>query len=187
MTAPAFAERVTVNAGSVDVSVVCETSDVGSDKTWVSEASFSFDALTAHEYVITERDCNGCVRLNDETTGDVVAEFPTNDYAKGSGFHEDLSTSDHTATIKGFSCRLSDRKISSLVVDAGPINIDVTCKVNKLLIPMSQWITSSFAFDAEAGHIYMFLKTPFGEKCISLYDNTFDSNPIACGPYEKVD
>lgn len=155
MTAPAFAERVTVNAGSVDVSVVCETSDVGSDKTWVSEASFSFDALTAHEYVITERDCNGCVRLKDETTGDVVAEFPTNDYAKGSGFHEDLSTSDHTATIKGFSCRLSDRKISSLVV--------------------------------EAGHTYMFLKTPFGEKCISLYDNTFDSTPIACEPYEKVD
>lgn len=188
MTAPAFAERVTVTAGSVDVSVVCETSDIGSNTTWVTEASFSFDALTGHDYVITERRCGGCVKLTDETTGEVVAAFPALSYSKGAGIEQDLSTGDDTATIKGFSsCRLSNRKIRSLVVDAGPIIIDVTCELHRLTIPFSKWITSSFAFNAEAGHTYTFIKIPFGEKCISLYDNTLKSTPIACEPYEKVD
>jgi hypothetical protein len=42
MTAPANAERVTVNAGTVDVSVVCMEGDSG------DKSSFSFDALAGH-------------------------------------------------------------------------------------------------------------------------------------------
>jgi len=54
MTAPAHAERVTVNAGTVDVSVVCDTRDIMNSGS--NRASFSFDALAGHNYVITKRD-----------------------------------------------------------------------------------------------------------------------------------
>ena len=82
MTAPAHAERVTVNAGTVNVHVVCETTDMDSPGLYgwpVDRASFSFDALAGHEYVITSRYCDACVKLKDQTTKEVVGEYPLSD------------------------------------------------------------------------------------------------------------
>ncbi len=190
---PAKAKRVTVNAGMVDIVAWCEEMDSVLEETWCATATFHFDAIAGHEYEV-EMKCDECLRLNDVTANDVVAESP---YSSSSvvrymskchraGFEQDLSTGDDTATIMGRSCWFSNGDVSSLVVDAGPINIDLTCRLQRLL-PGYTRVTSSFAFDAEAGHTYIFMKRPFGEKCISLYDNTLRSTPIACEPYEKVD
>jgi hypothetical protein len=200
MTTPARAERVSVSAGTVDVSVVCETRAIG-EGSWVRAAFFSFDALTGHHYVITTRTCDACVKLTDETSGQVVAEFPEYSfnkvgknyrYAGRQGSEEDLSTGDHTATIWGGNCRLLKGEVSSLVVDAGLIDIDVTCTIPRWVeIPSRERVTSSFAFDAEAGHTYEFRREPLREECISLFDTTslyiFESTPISCEPYEKVE
>ena len=96
---------------------------------------------------------------------------------------------DHTATIMQRGCWLTDGEANSLVVDAGPINMDVTCRLLNWLPLGQNRVTASFDFDAEAGRTYMFtaLELPFGDKCISLFDSTFESTLISCEPYKKVE
>ncbi len=185
LESPGKAKRVTVNAGMVDVVAVCEARDALMNLHSKYSAAFHFNAFAGHEYEIGMQ-CDGCLRLRDVTAEEVVAESP---YLQIGEFQEDLSTSDHTATIIGRDCWLSDGEASSLVVDAGPINIDVTCRLQRLLSPVHTRVTSSFDFDAETGHTYMFtaLGSPFGDKCISLFDSTFESTLISCEPYKKVE
>ncbi len=188
MTAPANAERVTVNAGTVDVSVVCETTDIMSD-TRVDRASFSFDALAGHDYVITKRDCSRCVKLTDETTRKMVAKFelstkrtrkitPVNPNAaliRAGGASRDKGNC--MPTRGGLTGRRD-----FIEVDAGPIKINAICEPftfsRRLRI-------SSFDFVGEAGHIYTMTATE--KKCISLLDITSEEFVIACEPYRKIE
>ena len=185
LESPGKAKRVTVNAGMVDVVAVCEARDEMTGKHSTYSAAFHFDAFAGHEYEI-EMQCDGCLRLRDATAGEVVAESP---YLQIGEFVEDLSTSDHTAKIMQSGCWLSDGEASSLVVDAGPINIDVTCRLPTLMLTGQTRVTSRFDFDAETGHTYMFtaLGSSFGEKCISLFDSTLESTLISCEPYKRVE
>lgn len=187
LESPGKAKRVTVNAGMVDVVAVCEFRDELMNERSTYSAAFHFDAFAGHEYEIGMQ-CDGCLRLRDVTAEEVVAESP---YLQIGEFQEDLSTSDHTATIMGGACWLSDGEASSLVVDAGPINIDVTCRVPRLMLLGHTRVTSSFDFDAETGHTYVFMGfggrgLPFGDKCISLFDSTFKMTLISCEPYIKT-
>ena len=178
--APAKAERMTVNAGTVEVAVECVTRAIGVTE-WAKVALISFDALAAHDYVISTRPCTGCdkFKLTDETTGELVAEFPPFGAER-----EDLSTGDHTATIIGMlGCQLLDRYVNSLVVDAGPTNIAVTCLKKNPTIPSVEIFRSSIIFTAETGHTY-YLSTVLHEECIGLYDSTLGNRPISCEPYE---
>ena len=96
----------------------------------------------------------------------------------------DLSTGDHTATIIGLlGCRLLDRDAISLVVDAGPINIAVTCYQKGSITHSYGIFRSSFVFGAESGHTY-YLTTVLHEECIGLFDTTPANRPISCEPYE---
>lgn len=188
LESPGKAKRVTVNAGMVDVVAVCEARDELMLEGSTYSAAFHFDAFAGHEYEIGMQ-CDGCLRLRDVTTEEVIAESP---YLQIGEFQEDLSTSDHTAIIMGGGCWLTDGEATSLVVDAGPINIDVTCRVPRLMLMGGYTrLTSSFDFDAETGHTYMFWDVsfgfPFGDKCLSLFDRTSKMALISCEPYKKVE
>jgi hypothetical protein len=105
MTAPANAERITVNAGTVDVSVECETTDIGSESgRLLDTVSFSFNALAAHEYVITKRDCQGCVNLKDQSAGEIVAEYPTKRCLEKQRIVKMIDESGKTRQVWGVSC-----------------------------------------------------------------------------------
>lgn len=188
LESPGKAQRVTVNAGMVDVVAVCEARDSVMVEDSTYSAAFHFDAVAGHEYEI-EMLCAGCLRLRDLTTEEIVAESP---YLQVREFQEDVSTSDRTAIINGGSCWLTEGEATSLVVDAGPINLDVTCRLLSWIPARTNRATASFDFDAEAGHIYSFQRVgfPFEEKCISLFDST-DSvvrpTLISCEPYEKIE
>lgn len=173
--------RVTVNAGMVDVVAVCAGRDSVEEINWLYSAAFHFDAVAGHEYEI-DGNCNDCLRLRDITTEELVAESP---YLRVGEFVEDLSTSDHTATISQTDCWLTDGAATSLLVDAGPINMDVTCSVRGWRFSYSA--TASFHFDAEAGHTYRFSSRESRGECISLFDTTLDDTLISCEPYEKVE
>lgn len=187
MTAPAYAERVTVNAGTVDVSVVCETGDVGSGM-MEDKASFNFDALAGHDYVITKRDCHACVNLKDETTNKKIAKFnlstwrtrkitPVNPNAgliRAGGAYTDKGNC--MPTRGGVTGRLD-----FIEVDAGPINFDAICEIGTFSRRLG---ISSFNFVAEAGHTYT--NTATEKDCISLLDITSEEIVIACEPYRKI-
>ncbi len=70
---PAKAKRVTVNAGMVDIVAWCEEMDPTRDETWCATATFHFDAIAGHVYEV-KMTCDECLRLNDVTANDVVAE-----------------------------------------------------------------------------------------------------------------
>ncbi len=187
LEAPGKAQRVTVNAGMVDVVAVCEARDAVMEEHSTYSAAFHFDAFAGHEYEIGMQ-CDGCLRLRDVTAEEVVAESP---YLQIGEFQENLSTSDHTATIMQRGCWLTDGEATSLIVDAGPISMDVTCRLIGWIPTRQNRATASFDFDAEAGHTYMIsaLQSSTG-KCISLSDITESrSRPplISCEPYEKVE
>ena len=182
MTVPANAERVTVNAGAVNVSVVCETSSVGSNITAVDSASFSFNALAGHDYVITKRDCGGCVKLKDQTTKKLVAEYPIL-HSTAPGW---APVRPNVASIRAGEasrnkggCRpfkRRSRESGDLInVDAGPVSINATCFRSES--------TARFEFVAEAGHTYTFTATE--KDCISLLDITSEEILIACEPYSN--
>ena len=189
-----------MSAGSVDVAVACETKAI-SPVTPAIAASFNFDALSGHHYLITSRNCHGCVELTDETTQEVVAEFPAYSCSKEGGKYrcaqrlgseKDLSTGDHTATILGGNCLLFDGKVHTVIVNAGLVDIDVTCAISRWMeTPRVERVTSSFAIDVKAGHTYKFYRNPLQEECIGLFDTTvlyiFESKPITCEPYDKID
>jgi hypothetical protein len=195
MTAPAKAERVTVNAGRIDITAACETHGIG-ESSWSDVSSFSFDALPDHHYLIETRTCTGCIRLTDETTRMVVAEFPSNTYyregktyryAERSRIKEDLSTGDDTVRLVGLGeCRLQGHEVSTLVVDAGSINIDVNCRKPNLTTPSYETFRSSFTFDAKTEHTYYFWQVS-REECIGLFDNSVAYSPISCEPYEEFE
>ena len=185
LEAPGKAQRVTVNAGMVDVVAVCEARDEVMAANSTFSAAFHFDAVAGHEYEI-EMLCDGCLRLRDITTEETVAESP---YLQVGEFQEDLSTSDSTAIINGGACWLTEGEATSLIVDAGPISMDVTCRLLAWIPARQNRATASFDFDAEAGHTYSFQSVgmPFVEECISLFDRTFESTIISCEPYKYVE
>ncbi len=67
LEAPGKAQRVTVNAGMVDVVAVSEARDAVMEEDSTYSAAFHFDAVAGHEYEI-EMLCAGCLRLRDITT-----------------------------------------------------------------------------------------------------------------------
>ncbi len=193
MTAPAKAERVTVNAGRVDITAACETNAF--EDSWTDASSFSFNALPDHHYLIETRTCNGCIRLTDETTRMVVAEFPSIRYDRRGmnnryaavGIEEDLSTGNDTVKLIGLGeCRLNNHEVGILLVDAGSINIDVGCTDVEGNTPSFRIFRSSFAFDAKTGHTYYFWRSS-SKECIALFDTTTVNAPISCEPYESVE
>jgi len=187
MTTPAHAERVTVNAGTVNVSVVCKTDAPGTGR--VDKASFSFNALAGHDYVITKRDCDRCVKLTDETTRKMVAKFelstkrtrkitPVNPDAAliraGGAFPDEGNCRPTRGGLTG--------RRDFFEVDAGPIKINAICEP----LTFSQDLRiSSFDFVGETGHIYTM--TVKEKKCISLLDITSEEFVIACEPYRKIE
>ena len=188
MTDPTYAERVTVNAGKVDVSVVCVTADVGSNNSRTDKASFSFDALAGHDYVITKRDCHACVKLKDETTKKLVAKFnlstwrtrkitPVNPNAA-------LIRAGGASRDKG-DCMPTEGGLSGqrdfIEVDAGPINFDAICETGTFSRRLR---ISSFNFVAEAAHTYTI--TAPDKECMNLLDITSKEIVIACEPYRKI-
>lgn len=186
MTAPANAERVTVNAGTVNVSVVCETADVGSNSPREDKASFSFDALAGHSYVITKRDCDECVNLKDETTHKKIAKFYVSTWR-----HREVSPVNPNAGLivagGGYTNCMPTRggvagRLDFIEVDAGPINFDAICETGTFSRRLR---ISSFNFVAEAGHTYT--NTAKEKDCISLLDITSGQIVIACEPYRKIE
>ncbi len=208
MTAPAYAERVTVNAGTVDVSVVCDTDSIGPGQGsgQVDRASFSFDALAGHDYVITKRDCSRCVKLTDETTGKMVDKFelstkhtlrltPVNPDAAlilatpaNPHVHVDTSGEEIRYAFYG-NCMPTRGGIAGrrdfFEVDAGPIKIDAICDEPKFF--SSRLVISSFDFVGEAGHIYTMARSVTEKICINLVDITSGALIIACEPYREIE
>ena len=185
MTAPANAERVTVNAGTVNVSVVCETADVGSNSPREDKASFSFDALAGHSYVITKRDCDECVNLKDETTHKKIAKFSVSTWR----YNREISPVNPSAGLiiagGGYAnCRPTNgrgnRRLKFMEVEAGPINFDAICETGTFRRRLQM---SSFNFVAEAGHTYT--NTALEKDCMSLLDVTTEQIVIACEPYRE--
>lgn len=185
MTAPAYAERVTLNAGRVDVSVVCETTDIMSGSR-EDKASFSFDALAGHHYVITKRDCDECVNLKDETTHKKIAKFYVSTWR-----HREVSPVNPNAGLivagGGYTNCMPTRggvagRLDFIEVDAGPINFDAICETGTFSRRLR---ISSFNFVAEAGHTYT--NTAKEKDCISLLDITSGQIVIACEPYRKIE
>lgn len=72
---PVNAKRVTVNAGPIEIVVMCAHSDEVLESMETYESTFHFDALADHEYEIGGR-CRNCIRLRDATSNKVVAENP---------------------------------------------------------------------------------------------------------------
>jgi hypothetical protein len=209
MTAPAYAERVTVNAGTVDVSVVCDTDSIepgrGSSGQ-VDRASFSFDALAGHDYVITKRDCSRCVKLTDETTGKMVDKFelstkqplrltpvnpdaalilatPANPWSASYTKSPEIRYAFYgncMPTRGGFAGRRE-----FIEVDAGPIKIDAICDLPKFF--SRRLVISSFNFVGEAGHIYTMSQSVTEKICINLVDITSGALIIACEPYREYE
>jgi hypothetical protein len=187
---PANAKRLTIQAGITDIFAMCSS---GVADEVVKNAAFHFEALAGHEYVISQRTCEDCIRLRDVTADEVVAESPHNPL----GIVVDLSTGDNTATIEGFTygndqgCWLTDGYVDLLIVDAGTVAVDSTCallSLNPLRVPFrAPRVSSSFDFKAETGHSYQV--SAIGglgdEKCVKLSDITSESIVIACEPYEK--
>jgi hypothetical protein len=185
MTAPANAERVTVNAGTVDVSVVCmEGGDVRKDK-----GSFSFDALAGHDYVITGGYCEQCVKLKDETTKKMVATFNLESWRTA----KRRPVPPNAGLIMASGKRVGEGnckptrggvtgQLDFIEVDAGAINFNAICQ------PTGTWSTrlriSSFDFVAQAGHTYTITATD--KECMSLLDITSEEFVIACEPYRKI-
>lgn len=182
MTAPAYAERVTLNAGRVDVSVVCETVDVVSGS-MTDRASFSFDALAGHEYVITKRDCDSCFNLKDETTNKKIAKFSVSTWR----YREIPSVNPNASLIiagGGYAnCKPTNggRRLNFIEVEAGPITFDAICKTGTF---RRRFQISSFNFVAEAGHTYT--NTALEKDCMSLLDVTSEQIVIACEPYREI-
>jgi hypothetical protein len=107
--------------------------------------------------------------------------------AGGAGIEEDRSTGDDTVNLVGIGeCRLQGYVVRTLIVDVGSINIDVICSKPNLTTPSYETFRSSFAFDAETGHIYYFWRVS-REKCIGLFDTTTVNAPISCEPYEEFE
>ena len=179
MTVPANAESVTVNAGTVNVSVNC-AGDI---------FSFSFDALAGHDYVITKRGrgCDWCVKLTDQTTKKLVGEYAISD----SNIPGRVPVRPNEARIKAggasknkggcrpFKWRMREAR-NFINVDAGPVSINATCFYGFLRRPES---TARFDFVAEGGHTYTITATD--KECMSLLDITSEEIVIACEPYEK--
>jgi hypothetical protein len=182
MTAPANAERVTVNAGTVNVSVVCETADVGSGSK-EDKASFSFDALAGHSYVITKRDCDECVNLKDETTNKKIAKFSVSTWRYGKISPDNPNASLITAGGGYANCKPTNGglRLDFIEVEAGPITFDAICKTGTF---RRRFQISSFNFVAEAGHTYT--NTALEKDCMSLLDVTSEQIVIACEPYREI-
>ncbi len=182
MTAPAYAERVTLNAGRVDVSVVCETADIMGN--YKSKASFSFDALAGHSYVITKRDCDLCFNLKDETTNKKIAKFSVSTWR-----YREISPVNPNASLiiagGGYAkCKPINggRRLDFIEVEAGPITFDATCDTGTF---RRRFQISSFSFVAEAGHTYT--NKALEKDCMSLLDVTSGQIVIACEPYRKIE
>jgi hypothetical protein len=183
MTAPANAERVTVNAGTVDVSVVCETGDVGSVMS-EAKASFSFDALAGHDYVITKRDCDSCFNLKDETTNKKIAKFSVSTwrhYQKKSPVNPDAGLIIAGGGYANCKPTNGGRRLDFIEVEAGPITFDAICDTGTF---RRRFQISSFNFVAEAGHTYT--NTALEKDCMSLLDVTSEQIVIACEPYREI-
>ena len=194
MTAPAHAERVTVNAGTVDVSVVCDTTDISpvnsgsigaSFSSGSNRASFSFDAQAGHDYVITKRDCDSCFNLKDETTNKKIAKFSVSTWR----YNREISPVNPSAGLiiagGGYAnCRPTNgrgnRRLKFMEVEAGPINFDAICETGTFRRRLQM---SSFNFVAEAGHTYT--NTALEKDCMSLLDVTTEQIVIACEPYRE--
>ncbi len=183
MTAPAHAERVTVNAGTVDVSVVCDSTDIMNSGS--NRASFSFDALADHNYVITKRGCDDCFNLKDETTNKKIAKFSVSSWRH----YQETSPVNPNASLViaggGYAiCKPTNegRRLDFIEVEAGPITFDATCATGTFRRRLQ---ISSFNFVAEAGHTYT--NTALEKDCMSLLDVTSGQIVIACEPYRETE
>jgi hypothetical protein len=184
MTAPALAERVTVNAGTVDVSVVCDTTDIVSGS-GLNRASFSFDALAGHNYVITKRDCDDCFNLKDEATNKKIGKFSVSSW----WHYQETSPVNPNASLiiagGGYAkCKPTNegRRLDFIEVEAGPITFNATCDTGTFRRRLQ---ISSFNFVAEAGHTYT--NTALEKDCMSLLDVTSGQIVIACEPYRETE
>ena len=106
----------------------------------------------------------------------------------------DISTGEETALIKAknnifYACTILPIDVRpknsysmslSLIVDAGPIKIGVSCTDND---PFGDSFTerAEFEFIAEGGHTYTVV---WGEDCMELLDATAGGSAVACEPYE---
>jgi len=175
-----------VGAGPIKILALCTFSDPFGD--YHSKAWFNFVAEVGHTYTFAFSKSADCLNLLDVTTdGQIVACAPY-----FSGRYVDLSTGDDTAIVRtwGASSNKGDcHKLKSaafrgfnagfLLVDAGPLTVDVSCSAYVGFVER----TSSFDFVAVTGHTYIF--TDSDMKCIRLLDITFEETVISCEPYQK--
>jgi len=200
---PAETKKLTIDAGVADIYAVCRHSAIDHSG-GVLNASFNFDALAGHEYVISTRTCKGCIQLIDAcegciqlidvTANEVVAASPHNPLGRVA----DLSTGDNTAAIEvsssvdgSWGCWLTDKYVDYLIVDAGTVTVDSTCAIATLSLNWNRVskVRSSFHFEAETGHSYTvkLSRASIKDKCTLLLDITTEEIIIACEPYEKVE
>ena len=179
-------DSLVVAAGPVEILALCTWEDLFLEAQ-LPNAWFNFDAEAGHTYTFALSKRGECLNLLDATSdGQIIACEPF-----FSGRYVDLSTGDDKAIVrtvrassnKGDCYRLDTAGLRGssagfLLVDAGPITVDVTCRAYVI-----GQMTLSFDFVAETGHVYTFSDSD--KKCTRLLDITSQETEIACEPYKK--
>ena len=149
-------------------------------------AVIQFDAEAGHTYKI--KGTVVCLELLDVTADSQVVDC----YRYFVHSFKDLSTGDDTAIIRSGSdsknyCSptMGQKLFGYLLIDSGPITIDVTCRKTGTFGGHPRLLTSVFDFEAQAGHTYAF--SAEDDECIKLLDITADESIIACESYEQHD
>ena len=149
-------------------------------------AVIQFVAEAGHTYKIKATDV--CIKLLDVTADSHVVDC----YRYFIHRFKDLSTGDDTAIIRSginsinyCSPTMGRKLFGYLLIDSGPITIDVTCRKTGIFGGHPRLLTSSFDFEAQAGHTYAF--STEDDECIKLLDITSDESIIACESYEQHD
>ena len=184
ITWPVVADSIVVDPGPAIFMESCSFS-VG-DYGGPFMAVIQFDAEAGHTYKI--KGTVVCLELLDVTADSQVVDC----YRYFVHSFKDLSTGDDTAIIRSGSdsrnyCSptMGQKLFGYLLIDSGPITIDVTCRKTGTFGGHPRLLTSVFDFEAQAGHTYAF--SAEDDECIKLLDITADESIIACESYEQHD
>ena len=187
---PHFANSMVVDAGPVTFVEFCSNLPFNMDGHRIEVmAVFRFHAKAGHTYQTKATIKDGCMTLLDVTASSyVVACEPYFDHR-----FKDLSTGDNKAVVRSIGATgynycavtMEQKRFGFLFVDAGSNTIDVICRKTGTFGGHPRILTSSFDFEAQAGHTYTF--SAEDDECIRLLDITSDESVIACEPYEQRD
>lgn len=182
--------ELTVDAGRVLMIVKCPHDDIFGNN-WITKTPFLFVAEPGHVYEFRmQREGPNCLELVDtQYDGAVISCEP---YGGG---YADISSGPSTVDVVGardrtWNCELRTATNSltfrRLRIDAGQAAIEAECQFGKNTIFKENFVArAQFEFESEADHTYEIVASD--ETCISLVDTTYERNPIACNPFQKIE